>query len=544
MSGKATPLAQAQPGPQATPPKVIPPGTLTTGVATTIVREEEPVTFAELVRFAIRQRRVIALACLVGVGLGALWALVLTRQEFEASATLVLMPSRVTSGLQPGLMSLQGVQRLSESDAVIYETVRQLVEDDYLRPGDPLPRVGEELRTRIYTSRREDETLAPIIELVSRAATAEAAAATSNIWAEKLLGFLRDLKGRGTTDNIELVETEYEKSKVKVEALDQEYLQAAEGFSSQLTEARIRWRREIDKAKLEFERRLVELRKEAEDRRVSFQLESMSEIEEFVRSKGFVVVEDGVEPTDGSGSGASRTQLDTGTAALLREIMRLRIQLAQTTEFVTLEKTISNDAVWQATILDQADVVSLENLPGVRLQDQEINSTYLELTERLLEIDSELAAKLTDESRDIVRKVTAGMEELQRRRSAGLTKLLAEQAQAVEELRTQGARKVETLRIQQDKEIENLARRMRKQLAHREQLATNARVHFSGLATKFSEAELARAGQQLADVSLAAHAALPRVPRPRWLAVKVLIGLCCGILLGLVGGLVRELGSQ
>ena len=49
-------------------------------------------------------------------------------------------------------------------------------------------------------------------------------------------------------------------------------------------------------------------------------------------------------------------------------------------------------------------------------------------------------------------------------------------------------------------------------LKHLEQVASDARQHFSNLAEKYSQAELARGEQQLADVRLAAPAVPPREP--------------------------------
>src|SRR5262245_22301719 len=78
-------------------------------------------------RLSRHWKAVFAAALLSGlVTAGTLFLLV--PRKYEASATLVIVPPKVSSDLKPPTLTIQGYQKLLESDSVLEETKRRLAD--------------------------------------------------------------------------------------------------------------------------------------------------------------------------------------------------------------------------------------------------------------------------------------------------------------------------------------------------------------------------------------------------------------------------------
>src|SRR5262249_50562465 len=156
--------------------------------------------------------------------------LLLVPRTYEGSATLVLVSPKVLSDLKPASLTVQGYQKLLEADAVIEETRSRLLKSGVLQPGD-LFRLRDELETRIFVSRfSESTTLAPMIQVVARAKTADNAAKIANTWAEVFLNRVRDLMAGSTSSQVKFVDEEYPKSRDRLVQLEGDRLAAAKEF--------------------------------------------------------------------------------------------------------------------------------------------------------------------------------------------------------------------------------------------------------------------------------------------------------------------------
>ncbi len=477
---------------------------------------------------------------LAAVAITIIAVIALTSPKYEASATLVLTPRSMSSEVLPPAMSIQGFQRLLESDALIDETVTQLIDKGTLGQDDERLDIGDGLRTRIYVSQRSDATtLAPVIELIAQAASAEKAAAIANTWAEVFLSRSHQLQNHTTNANIDLVEAQYQTSDERVVLLEGERLESENRFQAQVTELEVEWRRRIDRATVSWDRKLVEFQAETEDLVTLFQLETRRAIEDSARLQGLAATSAPGPAGQRVGPPTERVGLSLDVETQLLQILTLRIQLAQTLQFLSFEKAISNDALWQSLLLSQNGIVDLETATRPTLPGQAINTVYTTLTEALsdLEVELEQVAKGHD---GVARRITGEMERVQRERTASLLQLYAERSQQDDEIQMQRSRELAELSSKRTAEIQALERQHNTFLLQSDRNLTNARSLFEELAGKYNQAELARGALELPEVALAAIAVPRHGPKSRRLLSKATLALVFGAVLGCMSAVLRE----
>ena len=174
-----------------------------------MAQPENEMTLGDVVAFFRRNIRLIAGFVLAfGVVTGVVLLLVVEKQ-YEASVTLVIVPPKLASELKPQSLSVQSYQKILESDSVLEEVRKRLLQKGIAVDRYDF-RIGTLLETRIFVSRqREDVTLAPMIQAIVRAPSADQAATTANIWAEVFTGRVRDLVAGSTSSAVQFVEQQF-----------------------------------------------------------------------------------------------------------------------------------------------------------------------------------------------------------------------------------------------------------------------------------------------------------------------------------------------
>lgn len=468
------------------------------------------VSVVQVVRFLRRQALLILATALVGALAIAVVVVFVLPDRFEASTTLVVVPLTFKSELMPSILPVQGYQRLLESDGIIGETTQRLIADGAIAPGRRL-RIGRDLTSRIFVSRRaEERTLAPIIEAVAFASSAEQAAAIANGWAAVFLENAKRLSKSSLSPTLALIESEFKRERANLESLEQQRAEVANEYSER-----------VDLLAQSWDRKRVEAEKATEDKLTQYHKETRLAMEQVVQ-----------EVASGEPSVAESVLApDTPLGHRLSQLMVLRTQLAQTPRFHVLETAINEDTLWQAFALHQAQKLDLQSALGRTLLSQEVNVVHDELTLRLSQLETDLE-EISPAERQWVRRASAGLEDLQRARAAELAKLLSDRALVASDLKRQGAREIAVLRREQANALGQLERDVR-----------HKQVLFDKLASNFNEVILARAEQGGQDILRAASAVAPGKPQKQ-LLVKLLVGAFLGGLLGLFLGVVREIGGS
>jgi len=173
--------------------------------ATPLEQRPDELQLTDIVAFFARHWKLIfGLPAAVGVVALAV-GLFLLPPRYEATATILVVPPTFTSELRPPTLTVQGYQRVLESQTVIEETRQHLVKKGVLSPTDRLE-LGTGLRTRIFVSRRaESSVLAPVIEAVARAHVPEDASEIVNAWVQEFMQHASRLTGNTMDSSVKVV---------------------------------------------------------------------------------------------------------------------------------------------------------------------------------------------------------------------------------------------------------------------------------------------------------------------------------------------------
>jgi uncharacterized protein involved in exopolysaccharide biosynthesis len=497
---------------------------------------QEEITFADIVRFFGRNWRLIfGLPALAGLGT-ALVLLLLGSNEYEASATLYIVPPRVSAESKPATLTVQSYQEILGSGAVIVEAKKRLVERGLFPAGRPL-RLGEELETRISVSRRaEGAAPIPVLQAVARGETGERAAAIANTWAEVFLERTRELVAGTTSSTEKFIAEQYLQTRDNLAKMEDARVPEASALQKQLNEAATRWGD-----------RITTFKAETSFLTATFHAETRRLVEEFYGQRSF---DNRKAQLAALRQAYGELQEEQARVASLLQLKQLQLnaarkQLAETPQFLTLQKTITDDALWRSLADSKSGTADWKAMQQRSLATQEVNPVFTSLNAKLAEIEMDVntmvprATALTTDLGRIsaemkvvegdVRMNDAELEKLTRERDAGLQVLTEERANKLSQL-TRG----------QDEELDGLRRGMETRLGQISRNIDQQRDLFTQLAKSYNQALLAKGEQGIEDVRLGAPAVAPEQPQPRGLLTKSLLGAILGGLLGLGAALVRE----
>ena len=212
-----------------------------------------------------------------------------------------------------------------------------------------------------------------------------------------------------------------------------------------------------------------------------------------------------------------------------------RKQLAVTPQFLTLQKAITDEALWAAMAASKDDKPDWKKLQDRSLATQEINPVYTRLADRLSQVEIEVnalvprAAKLAQDlatmSEAIKEKDTplrldeAGLEKLKREREAGLDRIKEDRGN-----------ELEALMRQQQLELDGIKRAWDAKVGQLDRDVNHERDLFTELAKNYNQALLAKAQQDVEDIRLGAAAVPPDSPQARGTVTKALLAIVLGVL--------------
>ena len=222
-----------------------------------------------------------------------------------------------------------------------------------------------------------------------------------------------------------------------------------------------------------------------------------------------------------------------------------RGQLKETPEFITLQKAMSDDAVWQEVSQTPASQPDWEKLRGQILKTQAVNPVYTELTMRVLQMEMEVNAlvprkvQLTDQLASMAEDLKA-KESALRTDEALLDKLQQERDAGLGKLQEQRGYQLNLLNRGRQQELDALKREGDARLAQIDRNIAQQKGLFDDLVRRYNQAQLAKAQVDTADIRLGSPAVAPNEPKPRGLAVLALLAALLGGLAGLVAAGIRE----
>lgn len=498
-------------------------------------RESDLITTRSLLRFVRANFWWIAGFALIPALIVACIALFIFPRSYEASAILVSIPPPVSSDLKPNTLSMQGYQLLLESGIVIAETKQRLVAKNILAPGDTL-RLKENLDSQIFISRKEEAiSLTPMLRVLARAELPDHAALIANTWTAVFMDRIRSLVTGSTLESIDFVEKEFPIVRGELEKL--EVVRVQEQDHSQSAQ---------DSAASDWDLRILDWKVESTKRIADFEVETSRILEEIRTNRKLDLLNTELDSLKRTYSTLAdeRTGVEARLVQKRRELDALRQLLADTPPFVTLERSVTEDALWQ-TLLQQPEKEQLDEISKVSLKNQEINPLHTELAMRVSQIQTEsealtprkeqLAVQLDQISKEIaslqksVGDCQLQLEEAKQNRSAGLSRLREEVETKLTHLKRSQQQALDVLKRQHTQQIDPINR----EIDRTTQL-------FSSLASYNNQALLAKGTRDFQDLRIAAPAVASDIPQSRNVVVKSMIALVIGAFVGILVCLVRN----
>lgn len=493
------------------------------------------ITLGEAIRFLIHHWAYMVVPALAAAIITFLVVLLFVPRTYESSAVLVIAEPRFASQLKPPALSVQAYQNLLESDAVIAETKNRLQLKGQLGKSDPLRR-GDELETKIFVSRRAEETsLAPLIQLVATGRTPEQAAAIANTWAAVFLERIRELTGDSTKTTVRFIDGQYPQT------LDQ--LASLENTRKvQQNEAQ----QHFDAAADRWDEKMSTYKRESIDLLATYRSETRRLLEEFISQR---TLETRRVQLATMRKAYADVQAELGRVDLEVEQKKLllaaaRDQLKDTPEFVTLQKAMTDDALWQE-VNQSPEQPDWSKLRDRSLRSQAVNPVHTDLTNRVLQLEMEVNAlvprkqQLTDElavmteelkGKEVaLRTDEALLEKLQQERDAGLAKLQEEREYQMILFNRNRQQDLDTLKRQGDTELARIERDVSQQ-----------KGLFDEMMRSYNQAVLAKAQEEAEDIRLGSPAVPPDLPKPRGLVLMTFLAALAGGVAGFLYILFRE----
>jgi uncharacterized protein involved in exopolysaccharide biosynthesis len=495
----------------------------------------QELSFTDIVGFFRRNWRFIfgaaALAMLATAGL-----LLVLGRKYQAVATLIIVPQRVSSDLKPPTLTVQSYQEILQSDAVIGGARKKLIEKGILPP-DQLLRLGKELETRIFVSRRAEEiTVAPMLQAIALGSTGEEAAAIANTWAGVFLEQTHDLVAGTTSATVQFIEQQYPEVRDRLTKLEDARVTTANDLRTQYDHLAHDWDEKITNFQNETTAQVAEY--QTETRRLREQYMSQHNLDSR-KAQLDALRKAYSDLQDEQARVASQLQLKQ------LQLEAARKQLAETPATITLQKAITDDALWRAVADSKGNALDWNALQGRSLSTQQVNPVFTELSGKVAEIEMDVnamvpraasltadLARINDEMKDLEAKYRAddaGFEKLTRERQAALDQLTARRDTGLGELQRRRQSALDALKNETDTHLAQLDRTIAQQ-----------RDLFAQLGKNYNQALVAKAQENMEDVRLGAAAVPPQTAKPRGLATKSLLAAMVGGVIGLGVGMVRE----
>jgi capsular polysaccharide biosynthesis protein len=432
---------------------------------------------------------------------------------FEASATLLVVPPSVSSSLQPATLSVHGYQRLLESDEVLLETHRTLVDAGVLEPSDKLE-IGGAVSSRIFVSRRQETTsLAPLLEARGRAATPEDAAAIVNTWIDVFLERTRAALQAATAMDVALVEQQYPETRGQLEERERERRSVAD----------------------EYRKRIQEMSADGKRDLATFNRQSLDLQNDLITESRLMLTRLLTDALAGIRSSLVHLESDEAAQIIeekLHQIVSIRGEMAGLLPLLELEKAITDEALWHSLVIQATEDTDLSELGLRSLVTQEVNPLYTELSLRVVDLEIELQ-QYVHLLPDQLPSLLMQLEKTQRERTSRLAKLRSERNLEASVMQRELNRELDALGREQSERLTQLQRPVDLFAALEEDLRRS-----------YSQAVLAKAQVNVEGMRLAAKAVPIPTPLRRNAVPGVILATVAGLLLGATLAFAQRVHSQ
>jgi uncharacterized protein involved in exopolysaccharide biosynthesis len=500
-------------------------------------------SFADIVAFFQRHWRLIFGTAFAAGLLTGLVVILFVPRSYEAAATLIIVPPKFASDLKPSTLTVQGYQQLLESDAVIAEARRRLVAKGQIDPDKVRDtfRIGKALGTRIFASRRAEETvLAPMLQAVARGRSPEQAAEIANEWASVFLERTRQLMAGPTSATVELIDKQYPEARSAVEKLEQQRNEAQTGLQQRFDDTVTKW-----------DDTITSYKNQTADLVATFRAETKRILESFSATKNLETRKVRLDAMRKAYADLQdeQTRVNSQLEQRKLELEAVRKQLAAAPQYLDVRKAITDDALWQTLAGAKDKNVNWSELQGRSLVSQQLNPMFEELSTRSSKVETDVFTLMprAEQLKGEIARLSAELQRLNEEYGAdasGLEKLKQERDAGLERLQEDRANGLGQLTRNKQRALDDISREREARLAQLNRDISHEQELYAELAKAFNQAVLAKAQENVEDVRLGAPAVPPETPKPRGGAIKALLAAILGGMLGVFIALVREAAAK
>ncbi len=416
--------------------------------------------------------------------------------RYKATATLLVSQLELESDIEGQPLPIHGLQWLLESPPVVRATEERVA---FARDGEAIDlTVGKNIESEMRLRRREESALAPMIELTTRAESAELAVLIANSWSEAFTEHLDRMREVELGSVLEVMKGALVEAETDLRAVELSRDERRKKYEQDTVRLATTGRAETSKVLARHDGLLAGLRSESKKR-----------------------FEDALVPLR-----EYREGLSPATQRGLERVVSVRRKLADTPQRLVLVSTVVPDRI--AVIQDPRRLGETEQ-ESVFAFSEELNPRFLELSAELDEAEKALHRIASEDETmrlllvDVATAQESSVEQLSRHEYARFSDLQLEEKR----------RRVAEEALQREFELddEQLRREFDQALHYRDSVAT-----------RYRDALLSVRAQGDTPIQVAAEAVASTTPTSRNLPGRAAIAALLGLMLAIGLGVIRDLG--
>jgi len=439
--------------------------------------------------------------------------------------------TNLLSDKKPTIETVDTYRKILESDAIIAETKRALIEKNILSKNSAL-QIGKNIETRIFASPRIAN---PLIEAVGRGKTPQLALEIVDAWTHSFLSAIQKINEDNVSSVLNSVETKYKEATTEYDAYEEQRKTLSIEFAKQIDQITDTWGGKINAFNEQTAELLNNYERETERLTGAFDVERNL----FIRRRELHTLKEAYDEM--------QEEILRDSSALLKLKNRLTTMTALLQEiphYIEVQKAVSDEALWREAGKDSQST-DWKKLQDRKLVTQEINPNYLQLQGDILKTETDIAelktsvvdlpqnlerlAQKIHEMESALQSDEIQFSKLQKDRESGLSNLQARRVTELEMLDRQKEQELNEVNLEQDLKIGQINRDIQNQ----QQLV-------QALGKDYNRTLILNAQQAEGEVSLAALAVPPERAKSRHALAIIVAGAVLGALIGFLVALIKD----
>ncbi len=411
------------------------------------MNENSQIELKSFIAVLWKRRSQIILGTLLCAVVAAIISLIIPR-KYESSTTLLVIPPKFQTELQPSVLSTPTYQSILESDDLVNHIINSLHLQD-----TKIENLKKNMKTELVIEDKgtNQRSYAPVIKLTALAKTPQLAASIASTWADLFIAQNGRLTNRETELSYDFLTNQFSLTTTSLQNAEEDLRQFQDSHKLDLVKDQLSaLQHKLDDSstgylvtyrdlKYELDTKMaemVQLKKQVEvqeykgswigfvesDMTMDDFAKQAAEIESHVMDTSVVAIRDDVLLTKKNlilAQAQLREFLDTYKIeivkrqftdrnqelsdaqnelardevrldSLVASVAAIHTQLESQDEYIVLKKSITDQALWNHVLNETSGPDDLKKLQGLKLESQEVSPVYLGLVRQSVDLQVEL----------------------------------------------------------------------------------------------------------------------------------------------------------